>query len=72
MAQQDEDKRLAETAGGADGEVKDEKRGMLRATVAATALINALYVFVNWAFWYGLGVSGLAASIRMPWNSATC
>lgn len=43
-------------------EVRDPKRGMVRALVGAVALITALYVAVNWAFWYGLGVEGLAAS----------
>ncbi|QGZ93285.1 Serine/threonine exchanger SteT [Terricaulis silvestris] len=43
-------------------EVRDPKRGMLRALVMAAALITVLYLAVNWAFWYGLGVEGLAAS----------
>lgn len=43
-------------------EVRDPRRGMVRALVAAVALITALYLAVNWAFWYGLGVEGLAAS----------
>ncbi len=43
-------------------EVRDPKRGMVRALVAAVVLITALYLAVNWAFWYGLGVTGLASS----------
>jgi APA family basic amino acid/polyamine antiporter len=43
-------------------EVRDPKRGMLRALVMAAVLITLLYLAVNWAFWYGLGVEGLANS----------
>jgi basic amino acid/polyamine antiporter, APA family len=43
-------------------EVKDPRSGMVRALVLAVGLITALYLAVNWAFWYGLGVTGLAAS----------
>lgn len=43
-------------------EVRDPRRGMVRALVLAVALITALYLAVNWAFWYGLGIEGLAAS----------
>lgn len=43
-------------------EVRDPRRGMVRALVLSTALITALYLLVNWAFWYGLGIAGLAAS----------
>jgi basic amino acid/polyamine antiporter, APA family len=43
-------------------EVKDAERGMVRALVLAIALITALYLLVNWAFWYGLGIDGLAHS----------
>ncbi|HCK85205.1 MAG TPA: amino acid permease [Hyphomonadaceae bacterium] len=43
-------------------EVRDPKRGMARALVAAALVITALYLAVNWAFWYGLGIEGLAAS----------
>lgn len=43
-------------------EVRDARRGMLRALLLAIGLITALYLLVNWAFWYGLGVEGLAAS----------
>lgn len=43
-------------------EVRDPKRGMLRALVMAAVLITVLYLAVNWAFWYGLGTEGLAAS----------
>ncbi len=43
-------------------EVRDPRRGMARALVIAVLVITALYVAVNWAFWYGLGIAGLAAS----------
>jgi amino acid transporter len=43
-------------------EVRDPKRGMLHALVMAAVLITVLYLAVNWAFWYGLGVEGLANS----------
>lgn len=43
-------------------EVRDPRRGMARALVAAALIITALYLAVNWAFWYGLGVDGLAQS----------
>ncbi|MBY0563304.1 MAG: amino acid permease [Hyphomonadaceae bacterium] len=43
-------------------EVRDPKRGMVRALVSAVALITTLYIAVNWAFWYALGIDGLAAS----------
>ncbi len=43
-------------------EVRDPRRGMVRALVLAVAMITALYMAVNWAFWYGLGLEGLAAS----------
>lgn len=43
-------------------EVRDPKRGMPRALLLAVTLITLLYLAVNWAFWYGLGLEGLAAS----------
>lgn len=43
-------------------EVKDKQRGMLKALVVSVALITLLYLLVNWAFWRGLGVQGLANS----------
>lgn len=43
-------------------EVKDPRRGMLRALTLAIGVITALYLLVNWAFWYGLGVAGLSSS----------
>jgi amino acid transporter len=43
-------------------EVKDPRRGMVRALMLAIGLITALYLLVNWAFWYGLGITGLAQS----------
>ena len=43
-------------------EVRDPRRGMVRALTLSVALITALYLLVNWAFWYALGTEGLAKS----------
>lgn len=43
-------------------EVRDPKRGMVRALIGAATAITVLYLLVNWAFWYGLGMEGLARS----------
>jgi basic amino acid/polyamine antiporter, APA family len=43
-------------------EVKDRRRGMLKALIAAVIVITLLYLLVNWAFWRGLGIQGLAGS----------
>jgi APA family basic amino acid/polyamine antiporter len=49
-------------------EVKDgpapARRGqaMVRALVVSILLITALYLLVNWAYWYGLGLAGMAGS----------
>jgi amino acid transporter len=43
-------------------EIKDERRGMVRALVAAILTITVLYLAANWALWRGLGIDGLAAS----------
>jgi len=43
-------------------ELKDQKRNMVRALVYSILLITALYLLVTWAYWYGLGLAGLAAS----------
>lgn len=43
-------------------EVKDQRRGMLRALIVSVAVITLLYLMVNWAFWRGLGIQGLANS----------
>lgn len=43
-------------------EVKDERRGMVKALVWSIIAITALFLAVNWAFWRGLGIEGLAAS----------
>jgi basic amino acid/polyamine antiporter, APA family len=43
-------------------EVKDPRRGMVRALLLSVGLITGLYLAVNWAFWYGLGMAGLAGS----------
>ena len=46
-------------------EVRDPRRGMLKALIASVATITALYLLANWALWRGLGIEGLAAS-RTP------
>jgi amino acid transporter len=43
-------------------EVRDERRGMVRALVAAVVTITLMYLLANWALWRGLGLEGLAAS----------
>ncbi|MDZ4762121.1 MAG: APC family permease [Alphaproteobacteria bacterium] len=43
-------------------EVRDRKRGMVRALTFAVGFIGALYLAANWALWRGLGLDGLAAS----------
>jgi APA family basic amino acid/polyamine antiporter len=37
-------------------------RGMVRSLVISILVITALYLLVNWAYWYGLGRAGMAAS----------
>jgi hypothetical protein len=46
-------------------EIRDGRRGMVRALVASIVTITALYLLANWALWRGLGMAGLAAS-RTP------
>lgn len=43
-------------------EVRDARRGMARALMSAILIITALYLAVNWAFWYGLGMETLSRS----------
>jgi len=43
-------------------EVKDGKRGMVRAHTWSIVTITCLYLAVNWALWRGLGIEGLASS----------
>lgn len=43
-------------------EVKDPKRGMVKALVWAVILITALFLLANWALLRGLGLEGLAKS----------
>ena len=43
-------------------ELKDARRNMLRALIASIAIITALYLLVNLAYLYGLGVEGMAGS----------
>jgi amino acid transporter len=46
-------------------EVRDARRGMVKALVTAITTITVLYLLVNWALWRGLGIEGLAGS-RTP------
>jgi basic amino acid/polyamine antiporter, APA family len=43
-------------------DVKDGKRGMVKALVLSLVIITLLYLVVNWAFWRGLGLGGMAQS----------
>ena len=43
-------------------ELKDTRRNMVRALVVSIALITALYLLVTWAYWRGLGLTGMAKS----------
>lgn len=43
-------------------EVREGRRGMAVALIVAILVITGLYVLVNWAFWRGLGLEGLATS----------
>jgi amino acid transporter len=43
-------------------EVKDARRGMVKALATSTVVITLLYIAVNWALWRGLGITGLGQS----------
>lgn len=43
-------------------EVKDGRRNMVHALVIAILAITVLYLLVTWAYWYGLGLEGMAKS----------
>jgi len=43
-------------------ELKGPRRNMLRALVISIAVIAVLYLLVNWAYLYGLGIDGMANS----------
>ncbi|MGL4575819.1 MAG: APC family permease [Burkholderiaceae bacterium] len=43
-------------------ELKDERRNMVRALMISIAIITGLYLLVNWAYWSGLGIQGMAQS----------
>jgi amino acid transporter len=43
-------------------ELKDTRRNMVRALVVSIVAITALYLLVNWAYWRGLGLAGMARS----------
>jgi amino acid transporter len=43
-------------------ELKDEGRSMVKALVLSIIVITVLYLAVNWAYWRGLGMEGMAKS----------
>jgi amino acid transporter len=43
-------------------ELKDERRNMVKALVLSIIIITVLYLAVNWAYWRGLGMDGMAKS----------
>ncbi|MDF2465190.1 MAG: putative amino acid permease [Ramlibacter sp.] len=43
-------------------EIKDGPRNMVRALVISILAITSLYLLVTWAYWYGLGLEGMARS----------
>lgn len=43
-------------------ELKDTRRNMARALIVSIVAITALYLLVNWAYWRGLGLAGMAKS----------
>ncbi len=43
-------------------ELKNRRRNMLRALLLSIGAITLLYLLVNWAYWRGLGLAGMAAS----------
>lgn len=43
-------------------EIRDGRRNMVRALVLSILTITFLYLLVTWAYWYGLGLDGMARS----------
>jgi amino acid transporter len=43
-------------------ELKDVRRDMVRALSLSIVVVTALYLFVVWAYWHGLGLQGMARS----------
>jgi len=43
-------------------ELRDRRRNMVLALVGSIVIITALYLLVNWAYWRGLGLQGMAQS----------
>ena len=43
-------------------EIQDRRRNIVRALMLSIGIIAALYLLVNWAYWQGLGIAGMAAS----------
>src|SRR5690606_13007791 len=43
-------------------ELENPRRNMLAALLVSIILITVLYLLVNWAYWQGLGMAGMAAS----------
>ena len=49
-------------AGYVSAELKDTRRNMVTALVVSILFITVLYLLVNWAYWRGLGIEGMAKS----------
>lgn len=43
-------------------ELKDGRHNMVKALVLSILIITALYLLVNWAYWIGLGMTGMSDS----------
>src|SRR5690606_16365232 len=43
-------------------ELENPRRNMLAALLVSISLITVLYLLVNWAYWQGLGMAGMASS----------
>jgi basic amino acid/polyamine antiporter, APA family len=43
-------------------ELREPRRNMVLALVLSIGVITALYLLVTWAYWYGLGLQGMAQS----------
>lgn len=49
-------------AGYVSAELKDTRRNMVTVLVVSIIFITVLYLLVNWAYWRGLGLAGMAKS----------
>ena len=43
-------------------EIHDRRRNIVRALLLSIGIIAGLYLLVNWAYWQGLGIAGMARS----------